>query len=448
LDEAALYADQHGFWYPNEPETIDYVTHRPSRDLNFNLAETRTWFWEHLQPVFDSGVEAFWNDEADRTDIVNKQEFRFNDLQHFNMARAEYDGQRAHSDKRIWTINRNFYLGSQRYGYAEWSGDIKSGSESMAEQPVRMLAALNVGEEHWSMDTGGFHGHPSPENYARWIEFAAFVPIFRVHGDHNEKRQPWVYGPTAQAAARAIQLRYSLLPYIYATEAEGAASGVGLVRPLSWIFPDDATASAQTDEWMFGDALLVAPVMEEKATKSIYLPAGTWWDYASGKQWAGLQSISWAVDTESWSDIPLFVRAGSIVATGPVGSATDAMHPEEVALDVYPASEPAGFSYYEDDGATYDYEKGAFFRQEIAAVGSAARVTIDFRPPTGSFKPAAQTFLIRVHGTAAHRVKVSGVRWVRSGEVGVRTWVAGTDRFGPVTALRIDAGHATAIELQ
>jgi len=453
LDEAASYAQQHGFWYPEEPETLDYFTHRPSRDLNFNLAETRAWFWEHLQPAFDAGVEGFWNDEADRTDIAKNQEFRFNDLQHFNMARAEHDGQRAHSDKRVWTINRNYYLGSQRYGYAEWSGDIKTGTESMAQQPVRMLASLNIGEEHWSMDTGGFHGHPTSENYARWMEFAAFVPVFRVHGDLHEKRQPWVYGPVAQAAAdHAIEMRYSLMPYLYAAEAAGVESGVGLVRPLSWIFPEDATAAAQTDEWMFGDALLVAPVLEEKATKSIYLPAGTWWEYGSGKRWEGSQSISWAVDTEKWSDIPLFVHGGSIVATNAVADATDAMHPEEITLDVYPASKAAEFKYYEDDGATYAYEKGAFYRQEISAVQRDGSVTIRLKAPVGSFKPAVKTFLVRVHGTAASSVSVGGARWVRaasdSEEPGVRRWTAGTDRFGPVTTLKVDAGHAAAIELR
>jgi alpha-glucosidase len=449
LDAAATYAEHFGLWYPGEPETIDYVTHRPSRDLNFNLAETRGWFWKHLQPAFDSGIEAFWNDEADRTDVGKKKEFRFNDLQHFNMARAEYEGQREHSDKRVWTLNRNYYLGSQRYGYAEWSGDIVSGNESMAEQTVRMLATVNIGEPHWSMDTGGFHGHPTPENYARWVEFAAFVPIFRVHGDLHEKRQPWEYGPDAQVAAtKAIDLRYSLMPYLYAAEAAGVRSGVGLVRPLGWIFPDDTIAAQQTDEWMFGDALLVAPILEETRKKAIYLPEGTWWEYASGRRWQGSQSISWEVDTDKWGDIPLFVRAGSIVASNAIADNTDALRPREILLDIYPSSKPAAFVYYEDDGATYAYEKGAFFRQEISALKSDGGVTIQLRSPGGTFKPAVETFLLRVHGTAATSVKVGGVARTLSDAGAPHSWQTGTDRFGSVTTLKIDAGHAAAINLR
>jgi alpha-glucosidase len=449
LDDAATYAQRFGLWYPDEPETIDYVTHRPSRDLNFNLGETRGWFWKHLQPAFDSGIEGFWNDEADRTDVGKKQEFRFNDLQHFNMARAEYEGQREHSDKRVWTLNRNFYLGAQRYSYAEWSGDIASGDESMAEQPVRMLAALNIGEEHWSMDTGGFHGHPSPENYARWVEFAAFVPIFRVHGDLREKRQPWIYGADAQSAAtKAIDLRYSMMPYLYATEAAAIRSGVGLVRPLGWIFPNDMIAAQQTDEWMFGDALLVAPILEEQTTKSVYLPEGTWWEYASGHRWEGHQSILLTVDREKWSDIPLFVRAGSILATNPVADDTDAMHPAEVTLDVYPASKPASFVYYEDDGRTYAYEKGSSFRQEIVAKENHEGVTIYLRSPVGSFEPSVKTYLLRVHGVAADAVKVGGVALAHSESHVSDGWYAGTDRFGPVTTLKTDAARAAVIALR
>jgi alpha-glucosidase len=319
----------------------------------------------------------------------------------------------------------------------------------MEQQPVRMLAALNIGEEHWSMDTGGFIRHPTSENYARWLEFAAFVPIMRVHGDLHEKRQPWVYGPDAQAAAtKAIQLRYSLMPYMYAAEAAGMQSGVGIVRPLHWIFPDDPTAAQQTQEWMFGDALLVAPILEETATKSIYLPEGTWWDYTGGQRWDGSQSISWTVDTEKWADIPLFVRDGSIVATNVIADNTDSMHPAEVDLDIFPSDKQASFAYYEDDGATYGYEKGAFFRQQVDAVKSDGSATVKLAAPSGTFNPAIKTYLLRIHGVSASSVKAVGVAWTASQTGAPHSWSAGTDRFGPVTTLKIDAGHAVAIDVR
>ena len=103
----------------------------------------------------------------------------------------------------------------------------------MAYQRKRMIATLNLGEPEWSMDTGGYNGHPNSENYARWMEFGAFVPIFRVHGGSGQKRQPWTYGPVAEEAAKkAMRLRYDLIPYIYSNARTTTETGIGIVRPL------------------------------------------------------------------------------------------------------------------------------------------------------------------------------------------------------------------------
>ena len=171
MTKAAQYATEHNLWYPNEDRGNDYFTHRPAANLDFGKAETRKWYWENLLPAFHAGMAGWWNDEADR-DGKNV----FNNFQFMNMARALYQGQRAVSNERAWSINRNYYIGADRYSYAEWSGDINTGFQSMAYQTRRMIATLNLGEPSWSMDTGGFNGHPTPENYARWMEFGAFVP--------------------------------------------------------------------------------------------------------------------------------------------------------------------------------------------------------------------------------------------------------------------------------
>ncbi len=126
------------------------------------------------------------------------------------MQRAIYEGQTAYtSSQRVWSINRNYYAGAQRYGYGLWSGDIGSGFSTMKAQKDKLIAATNLGEAKWGMDTGGFNGQPDSENYARWMQFSAFVPIFRVHGQNlntsgNKARYPWVYGDTAEAAAKNV----------------------------------------------------------------------------------------------------------------------------------------------------------------------------------------------------------------------------------------------------
>ena len=441
--EAAAYATAHNLWYPNEPTMPDYFSHRQARDLDFNKDETRRWYWQHLEPAFRAGMDGWWNDEADISGNTV-----FNNFQFLNMGRMLYDGQRATANQRVWSLNRNFYLGASRYGYAGWSGDIPTGFDAMAFERRRMLAALNTGEFHWSMDTGGFHGHPSDENYARWVEFAAFVPILRVHGDLDEKRQPWVYGAVAEAAVRhALELRYSLLPTIYSCERQQTEGGRGLVRPLFWQFPADPKAASMDSEWMFSDALLVAPVIRMSATtQSVYLPAGEWFDYASGKHYAGAQTIALALNGKSLQEIPLFVRGGSILATQPPLLWVDQKPVSEITLDVFPARSSARFLVYDDDGRSYDYEKGVYLRQFVTARQTAAGLQLRIAAATGSYATPLRSYLLRIH-TAAKSVTRNGQKLPQNSTGKMNTWTSSTDRFGAVTLMRIPAGERRSTQI-
>ncbi len=438
--EAADYATAHNFWYPNEVRGNDYFTHRPAANIDFGNPEARKWFWEHLEPTFRAGITGWWNDEADQ-DGQNV----FNNFQFMNMARSIYDGQRSISSERVWTINRNYYPGALRYGYAEWSGDIATGFQSMAYQRKRMIATLNVGEPEWSMDTGGYNGHPTPENYARWMEFGAFVPIFRVHGGSNQKRQPWAYEPVAEEAAKhAIRLRYDLLPYIYSNARVTTETGIGIVRPLLWEFPDDERCADEARGWMFGDALFVSPIVERGLpAHSFYLPAGKWFDYASGKPVTGGRDMSVPVDSTTWQDIPIYVREGSILATQPEGTGNDLSPKTPLLLDIFPSdTRPAKFVVYDDDGHTYSYEKGDFFRQEVIAKRSGASTEIVLNAATGAFKPNFPNYILRLHelagsvtsGGAALKKFAAESAFRSSTEAG---WFSTVDRFGPVTELRL-----------
>lgn len=451
------YAGEHGLWSAASKPAPDYFSHKTVRDVDFDRPATRAWFFnDALKHSFDTGIEGWWNDEADTLD---------SDTQFLNMQRALYDGQRAHGNRRVWSINRNFYLGSQRYAYGLWSGDIDTGFASMKAQRQRMLSAINAGAMQWGMDGGGFKksngkadpvtGGLTPENYARWIQFGAFTPIFRVHGELGIKRQPWVYGPVAeQAASAAIHLRYALLPYIYSYEYQRRATGVGLVRPLLFDWPDDARVREDVDAWMFGDYLLVSPVVEPgQASKDIYLPAGRWIDYASGKSHDGGQTIHYALDAKHWSDLPLFVREGAIV---PMQAPEDyvGQHPlRQLDVEVFPSGRRTGFPYYDDDGATYAYEDGDYFLQSLSAQRVAQGVTIETAAPQGRFRPALAWYLVKVHGVAADSVnedgkalpQVTDERALHAHEGAA--WTRGSDRFGPVTWVRVRAGQAAHIAL-
>ncbi|GAB2580950.1 glycoside hydrolase family 31 protein [Dyella jejuensis] len=442
------YAQQHGFWAAGRPQTTDYFSLKPVREVDFDQAAVRAWFFNPaLKHAFDTGIVGWWNDEADDTN---------SNTQFLNMQRALYDGQRAHAPVRVWSINRDFYLGAQRYAYGLWSGDIDTGFDSMAAQRQRMLSAIDVGEMKWGMDSGGFKGHPDNENYARWIEFAAFVPIFRMHGTLNEKRQPWLYGAAAeQAASDAIRLRYALIPYIYSYERAASIEGVGLVRPLTFDYPDDPQVRNDVDAWMFGDHLLVSPVVVKgQAEKDIYLPAGQWTDYFTGKVYQGGQVIHYAVDSKRWRDIPLFVREGAIIPTQPAMDYVGQRPVSELTVDVFPARQATHFDYYDDDGDTYAYQHGAFFSQRLTTQRNGDDVQFDTDAAHGSFRPALTYYLVKVHGIRAAEVNAGAEALKPYADAAAllaaagEGWAVDHDRYGSVTLVRLAAAGARKVTLR
>jgi len=308
------------------------------------------------------------------------------------------------------------------------------------------------------MDTGGFNnnfhiaGEELNEAFARWMEFAAFVPVFRTHG--TSYRQPWLYGPKAEAAARrAARLRYSLIPYMYSFERRLHETGVGLVRPLGWDHPDDPQLANDVDAWMFGDFLLVAPVVERGQTaKDLYLPAGEWIDYFRGDRVQGGKVIRYPVDPASWLDIPLFVKQGAIIPTMEVQNYVGERPVQAVTVDVFPDSAPSAFVYYDDDGATYDYEKGAFFKQEIRAWTDANGTAVVVGPRTGDFAPALQWYTFKLHRPACQSLTIDAkpARRLASPQelenCDGEGWTAGTDVYGAVTLVKVRAGAARRIE--
>ncbi len=447
--EAAQYGTDHKLFFDWEEPYLDYFSMRPALDVDFSKPAARAWFWEHMIPAYRAGLQYFWNDEADSNGNA-----QFPNFQHADMQRAMYEGARSIGDQRVWSINRNFYLGAQRYAYAEWSGDIWTGFPSMNWQEARMLSTIGLGEPHWSMDTGGFDGRPNPENYARWVEFAALVPIMRVHGSLDEKRQPWVFGEQAEADAKAaIDLRYRLIPYMYSYERQAHETGVGIVRPLFWDFPkDDGKLAEITDEWMFGESLLAAPILGEgQSRRSIYLPTGQWFDYFRGQQYEGGKSIVYPVNPETWSDIPLFIRAGAILPTQDVQQYVGERPVTRVFVEVFPTAAETSFNYYDDDGITYAYEKGAFFEQRLSTSDNGTAVRFDTAAPTGTYKPPLREYEVKLHGAAARTVTIDGAQSTHYDDLAhlesgsAEGWTTATDRYGPVTIVKITAAAAKQI---
>jgi alpha-glucosidase (family GH31 glycosyl hydrolase) len=241
-----------------------------------------------------------------------------------------------------------------------------------------------------------------------------------------------------------------LIPYIYSYEHARRVDGVGLVRPLLFNWPHDPQVRNDVDSWLFGDWLLVSPVVAQgQATKDVYLPAGRWIDWFSGKAWDGGQTIRLAIDNKTWSDIPLFIRDGAII---PNRSPEDhvGQHPlTELDVDIFPAAQRSTFDYYDDDGSTYDYEHGAYFLQSLSAQRKGDTVQLDIAAASGSFRPALRHYLLKIHGSAAASVgqlksfaNLDALQQAKG-----EGWASGHDRYGEVTWVRVAAARATSLTL-
>ncbi len=337
-------------------------------DLHFDIPQARYWWWSHHAPLVQAGVDGWWNDEAEQT----ADEF-------FQMVQTEWDGWRAMSDRRAWSISRAFAPGMQRLGAAAWTGDINTDWDTLANQPGTLLNWGLAGMPYSAQDIGGFQSTPTPELYARWIEEGVFVPVMRAHGTYNSPRWPWAFGDDVLAATKkAIELRYRLIPYVYTFAAQTAATGVPLMRPLVLEFPQDPKTFNQEDEWLVGDRLLAAPVLAEGGARDVYLPTGRWYDFNTGAAINGGQTLHVQAPLDT---IPAYVRAGTLLPLGPVLQSTGLGAEDPLEVRVYPGAD-AAFSLYEDDGDTYAYQRGASSRIPMRWDERARTLTIGARAGT------------------------------------------------------------------
>jgi alpha-D-xyloside xylohydrolase len=334
--------------------------------------EARKVHWGALnENLFSLGVDSWWMDATEPENDGLRGKATYLGLGDFYrltyplfVSQAVYEGQRrTTSDKRVCILTRSAFLGQHRYGTINWSGDIGGTWDAFKRQIVAGLNYTITGLPFWTTDIGGFF-RPGAMQYAdekyhelltRWFQWGAFNPIFRVHGYQSET-EPWKYGPKVEKDVRTmLSLRYRLLPYIYSEAWQVTSNGSTMMRPLVMDFKDDATALTRPFEFMFGKALLVAPITEPNiSTWSVYLPScAGWYDFWTGKRYAGNQTTPFAAPRDR---IPLLVRAGSIIPLGPpVQSSADPSDPIEIRI--YPGAD-GDFTFYEDENDNYDYERG------------------------------------------------------------------------------------------
>jgi alpha-glucosidase len=380
-----------------------------------------------LHPLERQGVDFWWLDwqQWKTTSVPGLSPTWWLNYVHFT------DQQRE--GKRPLLFHRWGGLGNHRYEIG-FSGDTISVWDSLAFQPWFTATAANVGYAYWSHDIGGhMPGAVDPELYTRWVQFGAFSPVLRTHTTKNpeSERRIWAYPePYSSVLRSAYQLRYSLVPYIYTEARRTYDTGVAFFRPVYYDWPHEVPAYGAKNEYLFGDEMLVAPVVEpvdrvtHLAEEKIWLPAGRWYEWPTGKRLdgEGQADRSFTID-----EIPVFVKTGAIVPMQPAALHASEKPVDPLIVNVWPLDEGQTSSYavYEDSGVSVEYQRGVFARMPVRATQNGDVLRVEIGPVVGSYPGMLTTRSYELRLPAdwpPQQVMVNGVPVRQAGADGKGGW--------------------------
>ena len=403
------------------PPRMDYPSGVKVYDAFSPVA--RDIYWKYLKTLYDYGTDAWWMDSTDpdffnpRESDYEHPVFggTWRSLRNafpLETVRGIYLSQRRdypNSPKRVFIMTRSSYAGQQHYGSNMWSGDVASSWDMLRKQVPAGLSFSLTGNPNFNTDIGGFFCNAyntkgpgsAPQNpqyqelYVRWMQYGLFTPVFRSHGA-DAPREIWQFGkkgePVYDAIEKMIRLRYRLIPYLYSTAWQVTSNNESYIRPLFSDFAADKRVWDMTDEMMFGRSILAAPIVNplyteeqiikedamtgwdrkevrgqkeevrsvdwsQSKTVTKYLPQGTdWYDFWSNQRMKGGQSVTIQATLDQ---VPMFVRAGSILPLGPEMQWVGEKSWDNLELRVFPGAD-GSFVLYEDEGDNYNYEKGIY----------------------------------------------------------------------------------------
>lgn len=428
----------------------------------FNPA-ARALYWQQAnRGLFQHGIDAWWCDCSEPFEpdwkgavkpepwqrmVTNTSVFKqYLDPEKINAyslvhSQGMYEGQRAVTEeKRVVNLTRSAYPGQVRYGTVTWSGDVTARWETLRKQIPAGLNFTVTGSPRWTFDIGGFFVNQKPEMwfwdgayadgcddcgyrelFVRWFQVGAFLPMFRAHGT-DCPREVWRFGKPGELAYDAlvkfIRLRYWLLPYIYALAGWETQRDYTTLRALAFDFRADPLVYDIADQFMFGPALMVCPVLEPMSygprseplenvpqERQVYLPAGaSWYNFWTGKRYAGGQVLRVPAPLDI---LPLFVRSGSILPLGPEIQYANEKPGAPLELRLYPGAD-GRFDLYDDEGDSYRCEQGEFAWTPFTWEDGMKRLTIG--PRHGNYRgmPEKQVYRVVVAGTGLGPNEVAG----------------------------------------
>jgi alpha-glucosidase len=354
---------------------------------DYTKPEVREW-WSGLfkELIEDIGVKGVWNDmnEPAVMDVPNKtfpndvrHDYDGNPCSHrkahniygTQMARATYHGLKKYAyPKRPFVITRSAYSGAQRYT-STWMGDNVATWEHLWIANIQAQRMAMSGFSFAGSDIGGFAEQPQGELFARWIQLGIFHAFCRVHssGDHGNQ-EPWVFGEEITNIVRKfVELRYQLLPYLYTAFWKHINDGTPILKSLVLYDQEDTATHYRSDEFVYGEQILVCPIIEPNAKgRRMYIPRGKWYNFWTNEVVEGGKEIWVAADIDS---MPIFIKEGAVIPKYPVQQYVGEKKFDEITLDVYYKKGKEKSELYDDAHDGYDYKKGRFSLRTFKVTG-------------------------------------------------------------------------------
>ncbi|RYY38364.1 MAG: glycoside hydrolase family 31 protein [Chitinophagaceae bacterium] len=396
--------------------------------------DAQAWFWSFYRHQMKLGVEAWWGDlgEPERhpsnmfhnlRDRGQKRLFKADEVHNiyghaWTKMLFEYYA-KEYPARRLFSLNRSGFAGSQRYGIFPWTGDVGRNWSGLRAQLPTLLGMTMSGVPYVHSDAGGFAGGEGDgELYVRWLQFAAFSPIFRPHGTalYEVDKAAFSYPsevalidtPWRAPAKEAIRGRYLFLPYNYSLGYLQATEGKPLMAPLYYYYPADTNLARIQDQYFWGPSRMVCPVLEKGATqRRLYLPEGTWYDQ-NAQPFIGGRWIDYPVRLNT---IPVFDKEGALIPTQQAPTLQNTANDGDAAALLYyvPSDKPTRFSWYMDDGVSKDaLSKGKYTLLQCAGVRSKGVVRVSVRPSNGLYARKSLLLLVSGINTRPALVRVNG----------------------------------------
>ncbi|WP_173917634.1 glycoside hydrolase family 31 protein [Halobacillus sp. Marseille-Q1614] len=415
------------YWAKN-PDGTDFVGEVWPGDSmfpDFSQEDVREWWASKHNILFDKGIDGIWNDMNEPAvfdgpyhtmplDVTfgkgenQRTHAEYHNLYGHDEAMATYDSfEKYKPNTRPFVLTRDMYAGSQRYA-ALWTGDNVSQWDHL-EMSIPMNTNVGLsGVPFVGNDIGGFANRPDAEMFARWIEVGAFLPFSRIHYDSDAKsevkqgQEPWAFGPEVEEISKKyIEMRYQLMPYLYNAFKDASEKGTPVQQPLVYQFQEDENTHNLSDQFMFGDSLMLAPVVKQGETeRDVYLPEGeTWVDFWTGEEFEGGQTINTQAEL---SHLPIYVIKDSIIPTREVQQYTDEKPLKNLVLDTY-LEEEASYSFYEDDGATLEYKDGEYNITNFNIERKGKHVEFTNEKEAAGFDSDLESYTLKLNGEKAPR---------------------------------------------